>query len=77
MELKLQEMEIKELDKLEELVKRERVRRRKATIEQYFIEFNNLLERMKNDNVHLHYEVEYGFEPIEETFMWDDEIRVR
>ena len=77
MEFNLQEMEEKELDKLVELISREKKRRKDKKVEAYFKEFTDLLERMKKDNITIEYETEYGFEELDECWIDGTILRTR
>lgn len=76
MDFKLQEMEEKELDKLVELIAREKQRRKSGMIEAYFKEMADLIKRMKKDNIALEYKTEYGFEKIEECWVSNYGVRI-
>ena len=76
MEFKLQEMKEEELDKLIELVSREKKRRKDKKVETYFKELTDLIERMNKDNMTIKYQTEYGFEDLEECWLDGTDIKV-
>lgn len=76
MDFKLQEMKEEELDKLVELIDREKKRRKKSTIEAYFKEMADLIERMKKDNITIEYETEYGFGRVETCWLSEYCVRI-
>lgn len=78
MEFKLQEMTLEELDKLVELAYREKTRRKKVIVDNYFKEFKDLLNKMQDDGIYVSVECDYGYERIcaDDCFLDSDEIRI-